>query len=155
MGTTPLASQAVVEVRVAARPEVVFAFLVDPVRLVQWKGIEAELDPRPGGLYRCVVNPLSTARGEFVEVVPHRRVVFTWGWEEPGHGLPPGSSRVEIDLLPDGDGTLVRLTHSGLDREDMRLSHVAGWRHYLDRLAVVSQGRDPGPDPLVMSAPPG
>jgi uncharacterized protein YndB with AHSA1/START domain len=152
---TGLASDAVVqEVRIAARPETVFAFLVDPARLVQWKGIEADLDPRPGGLYRCLVNPRSTARGEFLEVVPPRRVVFTWGWEEPGLALPPGSSRIEIDLFPDGDGTLVRLTHSGLAEAEMRRSHAEGWQHYLARLAVAAEGRDPGPDPWATPAQP-
>jgi uncharacterized protein YndB with AHSA1/START domain len=75
-------------------------------------GQEAFFDPRPGGEYRVkVVN--ETAVGEFVEVEPPRRLVFTWGWD-PGMvvGVPPGSSTVEIDLAPEGDGTVVRFRHS-------------------------------------------
>ena len=45
-------------------------------------------------------------RGEFVEVVPHRRVVFTWGWESELFAVPPASTRVEVALVPDGTGTL-------------------------------------------------
>jgi uncharacterized protein YndB with AHSA1/START domain len=85
------------------------------------------------------------ASGRFVELVPHRRVVFTWGWE--GHPtLPPGSSRVEIDLIPDGIGTLVRLTHRDLPPDEIA-KHRSGWDHYLPRLAVAAEGGDPGPDP--------
>ncbi len=88
----------------------------------------------------------ATARGEFVELVPDRRVVFTWGWvDHPG--VPPGSSTVTIELIPDDGGTLVRLTHDGLPDEEVPL-HVAGWEHYLPRLAMLAEGGDPGPDRL-------
>ena len=36
------------EVRVEARPETVFRFFTDPVRMMQWKGVDAALDPRRG-----------------------------------------------------------------------------------------------------------
>src|SRR5215213_4023695 len=109
------------EVRIDARPETVFAHFVDPARLVRWKGTDAVLEPRPGGTYRVVVGG-HVVRGEYVEVVPNRRVVFTWGWEGEGHPLPPGASTVEVTLTPDGDGTLVRLRHSGLSPQ-MREAH--------------------------------
>ena len=48
-------------------------------------------------------------------------------------------------LIPDGEGTLVRLAHRDLPAE-ARDSHRAGWTHYLDRLAIVAPGGDPGPD---------
>jgi uncharacterized protein YndB with AHSA1/START domain len=38
------------EVRIAARPETVFEFFVDPQKMIQWKGRKADLDPRPGGV---------------------------------------------------------------------------------------------------------
>ena len=60
--------------------------------------------------------------------------------------MPPGSSLVEIDLIDQADGTLVRLTHSGLPDEEARANHGKGWAHYLDRLAVAAAGGDPGPD---------
>jgi uncharacterized protein YndB with AHSA1/START domain len=95
------------EIRIAARPETVFEFFVDPEKMVQWKGRTAELDPRPGGVYRVEINEQAIARGEYVEIEAPSRVVFTWGWEgqESGeHAVPPGSSRVEIELTPVGDG---------------------------------------------------
>jgi hypothetical protein len=52
-----------------------------------------------------------------------------------------------VDLEPDGDGTLVRLTHRDLPA-DAFSAYQAGWEHHLDRLATCGAGGDPGPDPL-------
>ena len=60
--------------------------------------------------------------------------------------MSPGSSTVEIDLVPDGGGTLVRLVHRDLPPEAQEL-HDEGWQHYLGRLAAAAVGDDPGPDP--------
>jgi uncharacterized protein YndB with AHSA1/START domain len=139
------------EVRIDAPPEVIFKFFVDPEQMIRWKGVEATLDPRPGGIYRVNVTGADVVRGEYVEVSPNERVVFTWGWEGDGSPVPPGSSTVEITLVPDGASTLVRLRHHGLPGgpEDR---HAQGWEHYLARLAVAAAGRDAGHDPWVQSA---
>lgn len=137
------------EIRIDAAPETVFEFFVDPRKMLQWKGRKAELDPRPGGIYRVELNDATIARGEYVEVEAPHRVVFTWGWEgqESGeHAVPPGASRVEVELAPDGDGTLVRLRHLDLP-EEAREIHAQGWELYLGRLAKAVAGADPGPDP--------
>lgn len=134
------------EVRIAARPETVFPFFTDPSKMILWKGISADLEPRPGGIYRVDMNGRDVARGEYVEVVPYSRVVFTWGWEAEGNPVPPGSSTVEVSLIPDGDGTIVRLRHLGLPVEQ-RKDHGEGWNHYMARLVIAAEGRDPGPDP--------
>ncbi len=133
------------EVRIAARPETVFPFLTDPEKMCRWMGVAATLDPRPGGVFRCDVTGKNVARGEFVEVVPTSRVVFTWGWEG-GEAVPPGASTVEIALEPDGDGTIVRLTHRGLPAGSLA-AHTEGWNHYLQRLVTAAGDGDPGPDP--------
>jgi hypothetical protein len=71
--------------------------------------------------------------------------VFTWGFEGNAD-LPPGSSTVEITFVEDGDGTIVRLRHDRLPTDLPRQQHALGWRHYLERLAIVALGGDPGPD---------
>ena len=58
-----------------------------------------------------------------------------------------GISLVEIDLIEQPDGTLLRLTHTGLPNAEQCAGHAEGWAHYLGRLAEVAAGRDPGPDP--------
>ena len=78
--------------------------------------------------------------------MPPRRIVFTWGWEGNGIPVPPGSSIVTIELEPADGGTMVRLTHTGLQPADLQELHRAGWERYLDRLTSRAAGGDPGPD---------
>jgi uncharacterized protein YndB with AHSA1/START domain len=135
------------EVLVAASPETVFAYFTDPARMVRWMGDEATLDPRPGGVCRVAFPGGPAVSGEFVEVVPHSRVVFSWGWEVELLAVPPASTQVEVSLAPEGDGTRVRLTHRDLPDHSLRF-HTMGWEHYFGRLAIAATGEDPGPDPL-------
>jgi uncharacterized protein YndB with AHSA1/START domain len=136
-----------VEVRIAASPETVFDFLVDPDKMIQWMGRSAELDPRPGGVMRCDINGRDIAVGEYVVVEPPSRAVFTWGWEGDSPIVAPGASTVELRLEPDGDGTRLRLLHHDLPSAESAEKHRHGWDHYTARLAIVAAGEDPGPDP--------
>ena len=136
-----------VEVRIAARPETVFEFLVDPDKLIQWMGRSARLEPRPGGEFHCDMNGVNVAGGEYVELEAPRRAVFTWGWEGEGPSVELGASTVEVLLEPDGEGTNLRLIHRDLPTEESAGRHREGWGHYLQRLAAVAVGEDPGPDP--------
>jgi uncharacterized protein YndB with AHSA1/START domain len=136
----------VLERWIAAPPETVFAYFADPERWLRWQGLEATLEPRPGGTFRMNVRGDGWAAGRFLEVRPPERVVFSWGWEGQD-ALPPGSTLVEVDLRRDGDGTRVTLRHRGLPDDGAVHQHRAGWAHYLDRLVLVAAGGDPGPDP--------
>jgi uncharacterized protein YndB with AHSA1/START domain len=133
-------------VKVAAPPHAVFDYFTDPVKLVRWMGAEATLDPRPGGVCRIDING-TIVLGRFVEVDPPSRIVFTWGWEQQLFAVPPESTEVEVTFTPDGDETVVRLTHSRLPA-GAKMFHRVGWAHYLSRLAVAAAGSDPGPDPF-------
>ena len=136
------------EVEIAATPETVWQFLVDPEKVARWFGSRAWLDPRPGGRYRVDVIDGHIANGEFVELDPPRRLVHTWGWEGES-GVPPGSSTIEYELVPNGDGTLLRFTHRDLPSSEAAESHAHGWDQYLGRLETVASGGDPGPDPWI------
>jgi len=135
------------EIHIDASPDTVFEFFTDPVKMVRWKGESATLDPRPGGIYRVEMNEQAIAVGEYVEVDPPNRIVFTWGWEGGYASTPPGSSTVEVTLTPDGDGTLVRLVHSRLSTPESAEAHGHGWDQYMPRLAIAAAGGEPGPDP--------
>jgi uncharacterized protein YndB with AHSA1/START domain len=126
------------EVLVRAEPSTIFALLTEP-GLQSWLGTDAEFDPRPGGIYKVTVVGDHPALGEFEEVTPNEKVVFSFGWAEPGHPIPAGSTKVAITLTPDGDQTLVRLVHSGLPADAIS-DHEAGWQQLLDRLATVAVG---------------
>jgi uncharacterized protein YndB with AHSA1/START domain len=137
----------IVERRIKASPHTVYSFFTDRERWLSWQGVQAEIDPRPGGVFRMNVRGDGWAAGRFVTVDPPRRIVFTWGWEGDASPVAPGSSTVEIILEPDGDdATLLRLIHRGLPLPAVDL-HRDGWNHYLDRLDVRASGGDPGPDP--------
>ena len=133
------------EVMIDATPETIWPFLTDPGKHVEWNGTVADMDPRPGGMYRVLMAGQHQAAGEYVEVIPMKKVVFTFGWEQPGNPIVPGSTTVEITLQPEGDKTRVRLVHSGLP-DDAVDDHGGGWAHYLERLAIRAAGGDPGPD---------
>ncbi len=134
------------ETHIAAPPAAVFALLTDPEKIVRWMGMTAELEPQPGGLYLLNLDGArKAARGTFREVVPVHRLAYSFGWDD-SDAVRPGSSLVEIDLIEQPDGTLLRLTHTGLPNEEQCANHAKGWAHYLGRLADVAAGRDPGPD---------
>jgi uncharacterized protein YndB with AHSA1/START domain len=99
--------------------------------------VEATLDPRPGGVCEQIHEGRDgqpyRMRGEFVEVSPPSRVVFTWGFENEGVDVRPGDSTVEVTLEPRDDGTFLRLVHRDLP-ESERGEHDAGWAEMLNRL---------------------
>ena len=127
------------QVRLGSPPDEVFLYLTDAERYVRWQGVKAELDPRPGGLYRVWMDADTVARGEFVEVESPRRVVFTWGWEG-NDSVPPGSTTVELTLAADGDGTVLSLRHTGLPDGEAAAMHEEGWRYFTKRLAAAVPG---------------
>ncbi len=133
-------------VRIEARPDTVFPFFTDPALMTQWMGLRATLDPRAGGMFEVDVTGEDLARGRYVAVEPHSRVVFTWGWQSETSPVQPGSSTVEVTLVPDGEGTLVTLVHRDLP-DVSREPHGVGWAHYLERLATAAVGGDAGRDP--------
>jgi uncharacterized protein YndB with AHSA1/START domain len=135
-----------------ASPETVWEFLVDPEKLMRWKGINADLETQPGGIFRCEVIPGHIARGEYVEIDKPNKLVFTWGWDG-SEDVPPGSSTIEIELASAGDGTSLRFVHKDLPNAEAIASHAHGWDHYLPRLETAAGGGDPGEDPWVTQAP--
>ena len=134
-------------VRIAARPETVWRFWTDPQRMCDWWGAAATLDPRPGGTCTIEMGGGPVMQGEFLELVPHERIVFSFGWE-PTEGAPaiaPGSTRVEVTLAADGDDTILTLRHSGIPAT-LADRHRAGWELFLPILAEVAAGHQRRPE---------
>jgi uncharacterized protein YndB with AHSA1/START domain len=126
--------------RIAARPETVWRYWTDPERMVEWWGAAAELDPRPGGAYVVEMGGDGPVmRGEYVELVPHERIVFSFGWDrnEGSPTVAPGSTLVEVTLTADGDDTVLLLRHTGLPVA-AREEHAGGWGHFLPLLATAA-----------------
>lgn len=136
-----------ISTEVAARSQTVYRFFTDPGRFSEWLGAEVSFTPEIGGALRIDFALHGTiVAGEVLELVPDRRVVFTWGVEAgPQAGsMPAGSTTVEVTLEPAGEHTLVTLRHQGLPNESERKDHEGGWREYLERLSrVVTEGGTP------------
>ena len=105
-------------------------------------GDRAIVDPRPGGQFTLFFGNTSV-EGRYLELDPPRRVVITWG-RGGSETFPPHASTLEVTLVPEGEGTRVTIVHSGLPEAEAP-PHAEGWRYYLERLATVAEGADPGP----------
>lgn len=125
----------------AAAPEKVWRALTDPAGLRCWMApgddyaiLVAEADARVGGRYRIVMRSRNgeehDVSGVYREVVPHRKLVYTWAWKH----APQWESLVTIELRGDGDRTEFTLTHRQFDNEAERDRHEHGWSACLDRL---------------------
>ena len=96
-------------VEVAAPASEVWEAVTEPDQLSRWLGVDVDMDVQPGGAARFV-GPDGRRLGLVEEVVPERRLVFSW-WPTPGFGR---TSRVEIDLVEADAGTEVRVVETFL-----------------------------------------
>ena len=136
-------------VDIDAPPATVWTFWTDPARLCEWWGIEADAVAQPGGVFRVVMaNHEAVMRGEYVELDPPHRLVFTFGWEEamPSGPVPPGSTRVEVTLEPVGTGTRLVLRHHDLPEAAVP-DHSKGWMHFIgERMVLLATEMASDPD---------
>ena len=126
--------------RFNASPAKVFAAWIDPQKVMRWMGpgearaVIAECDARVGGRYRWLMRTPSgeehDVSGVYREVVPDEKLVFTWAWKK----TPERESLVTVLLKPDGDGTLLTVTHEQFFDENARDQHQHGWTGALDKM---------------------
>jgi uncharacterized protein YndB with AHSA1/START domain len=69
------------EIFIDAAPAEVFPYLTQSEKYVLWMGLAAEIDARPGGIFKVDPNTRDIIFGEFLEVTAPHRIVFTWGWK--------------------------------------------------------------------------
>jgi uncharacterized protein YndB with AHSA1/START domain len=134
--TTRLEVRRILNAPVAA----VYAAWTDEKQVSQWMApsdafgpTEATLDVRVGGRYRIVMHDADgethRVSGTYQEVVPNRRLVYTWAWES----TPERESRVTVEFRPSGEGTELLLTHDRFFDTEARDKHNHGWQGCLDR----------------------
>jgi uncharacterized protein YndB with AHSA1/START domain len=91
---------------------------------------EAEMEAISGGKYRVVMQEPGgakhTAVGEFKEVVPNQKLVYSWKWEEAGDKADDTQMTVEFRKVSD-DETEVILTHEFFGSEEAAKEHKTGW----------------------------
>jgi uncharacterized protein YndB with AHSA1/START domain len=117
-----------------APPARVFAAFTDPKQFAQWWGPEGmdcpvcELDLRVGGRWRTCVQGREGGHcmsGVYREIVPPRRLTFTWAWEE--NGVRGHETLVEMEFVPEGRHTKLLLNHRGFADAETRDRHTKGW----------------------------
>ncbi len=132
----------------------VFRAWTEPELMMRWF-VEADdemricrIELRKGGRYefegisKSKGRPWSV-RGEYLEVKPPERLVYTWTWNnDPAHGEPQGDTLVTIDFIDRGKETDVVLTHERFASAKAREEHAKGWMGCLDRLSKLAEGEE-------------
>ena len=119
----------------------------DPAEVRQWFGcktcVDARVDLRPGGSYlissKNHEDQICTAVGEYREVTPPSRLVYTWRWE--GDSDWDGvESVVTVEFNEQPGGTEMHLTHRGFPSAESRGRHEQGWTGVMEKLGDFVQG---------------
>ena len=143
--TTKSAEKLSLEIKrlIRAPRDRVYAAWTDPAQLKRWFGPEKvqtrELiaDARVGGKFRWdLINSEGeemTCRGEYRELQPDKKIVFSWQWEDD-EDWENHISIVTVELSDREGGTELRLIHENLPNEQSRDGHAGGWNSALDKL---------------------
>ena len=123
---------------IEAAPETVFSYLTEQEKAEQWFGEIVDIEGRPGGRFHVSTNSGIQANGEFTEVIPFEKVVFTWGGM---HGMEDGESTVEILLHAENGGTRLSLRHYNVEKQEAADDFKDGWSNKaFPLLKLVSEG---------------
>ena len=129
--------------RFRASPERVFRAWTQPVALREWWcpagwiAGEIEVDLRVGGNYRIAMTraaggaPVAVS-GQFLEVKPPDRLVYSWCWEGAFTEMP--ETLVSLELQGSATETLLTLRHEKFATVGVRNQHRSGWISACDRL---------------------
>jgi uncharacterized protein YndB with AHSA1/START domain len=144
MASSPLS--VVARRRYDVSPDLVFRAFTEPALLTRWFSPGADIvievlvhELRSRGRYRFRYREpsgeISSVAGEFREVSPPTRLVFTWTWEppDPHAGV---ETLVTVDFVAENAGTLVVVTHERFPDEQSRERHEKGWRATLERMVT-------------------
>lgn len=123
-------------------PEKVWRAWTDPQALAKWWGPGgqdpvslAEVDLRVGGAFRIIFGGPEgrehECAGIYREVVPNRRLVFTWCWP---NSTPERVSLVTILFAAAGGGTDFVFRHEQFFDAAARDGHRRGWTESLAKL---------------------
>ena len=149
MPTTAAATQTAASVRIdrhyRAAPEKVWRAWTDPQALKLWFGPgeivsvpRVDIDLRVGGRFRVTMladdGETHDVSGTYLEIVPNRKLVFSWAWRS----TPERESRVTVQIEPDGDGNSdgceLMLMHEQFFDRPARNAHEQGWSGALVKL---------------------
>jgi uncharacterized protein YndB with AHSA1/START domain len=125
--------------------ERIFKLLTEPAELAKWWGPhgfttpEVELDLSVGGRYRFTMQPPEGEAfhlsGEFIEIAPPTRLVYTFCWDEPDPD--DRETVVVLSLAAVGDATEVSLSQGEFATDERLALHRSGWADSLEKLGEV------------------
>lgn len=133
-------------------PEKVWRAWTDPEAVKRWWGpggnepvSVAQLDVRAGGRFRIVFGGPEgrdhECAGTYREVIPNRKLVFTWTWP---NSTPERVSLVTITFRglsdKDGRGTELVFLHEQFVDETVRDNHNQGWSEAFVKLEQFLRG---------------
>ncbi len=113
-------------------PDELYRYWTEPAKLELWWPPVAAVDPTVGGRYEfSFPESGKTLSGTFSEVVPGKRLAFSWNQQDE-----PGTleRHVTVDFEVRDRNTLLTVTHSGAAADAERQGHLEGWQHFLGRL---------------------
>ncbi len=100
----------------------------------------SEGDVRPGGKWRAMMKSPDGKElwlgGEYHEVVPPERLVFTHAWDNE-KGQPGDESLVTVVLADIGGKTEMTFKQAGFASVESRDGHMDGWTQCFDILAEM------------------
>jgi len=125
--------------------ERIFNLLTEPAELAKWWGPhgfttpEVELDLSVGGRYRFTMQPPEGEAfhlsGEFIEIDPPTRLVYTFRWDEPDPD--DRETVVVLSLAAVGGATEVSLSQGEFATDERLALHRSGWADSLEKLGKV------------------
>lgn len=132
----------ILERHFSAAPDRVFDVVTRADHLTDWWGPEGmfvpegDLDFTAMGPWWSVMQNKDGGRykvsGHVTRVDPPRAVSFTWAWHDEADARGEEST-VTFEVVPDGEGSLFRLTHSFTSEETVG-NHEVGWTSSLRKL---------------------
>lgn len=140
------------EIRIDAPPEVVFEVISQPEHIRAWWDADTDLEPSPGAAGELAWADGDVPRAHVVPITvvvaePPRRFVFRWTHPQGEAAVDGNSLLVSFELVPDGAGTLLRLTETGFRERGWELAtleqqyqeHVEGWNTFVPRIRTVAE----------------
>lgn len=147
MEATVVKAPASVEVKRTFQAPVaqVYRAWTEPERMNAWFHPNREMnsvcfaDVRVGGRYEVQMHPKEggpfTVVGQYEEVVPEEKLVFTWRWQhDEGEELNEETLVTILFRAVDASQTEITLRHERFGSDEERDSHTWGWQETFDRL---------------------
>ena len=152
-----MANEIEITKQIAAPPERVFHALTDADELSRWWTTSADSDARTGGAFEYrfefAEQPERNHKysGTYDDVVRNERVAYPWQSRL-------GDTKVSVTLRPSGDGTEVRLVHSGCGEGGEWPAavkmHEDGWGFFLENLKTyLERGEDRRSEMMGLTTP--